>query len=49
LQARRFNALFGEKIRALLNRFKNRHAMFHLSAGTHSVHNEPEIIFPPCL
>ena len=26
LQARRLNAFFGEKFRALLNRFKNRHA-----------------------
>ena len=49
LQARRLDAFFGEKFRALLDRFENRHAMLHLSAGTHTVHNEPEIIFLPRL
>ena len=49
LQARRLDALLGEKFRALLNGFKNRHAMFHLSAGAQTVHNEPEIIFLPHL
>ncbi len=47
LQARRINALLGEKFRTFLNGFENRHATFHLSAGAQSVHNEPEIIFLP--